>query len=383
MFTTGSKLFLGATVVSIVATIVYGVSTGGTAGITGTVGLVSVSAALAFLTGLNFFIRDGNVPGLDPAATTSAPAARGPVTRSWWPLIGAGGVGLLMVGAVSEPVVFKAGVVVLVASIVEWMVQAWSERASGDATYNARVRRRILHPLELPLLGAVIIAVIVYSFSRIMLWLSETDGPVAFGIVATLVLVGGFLFAYKPGLKKGAIVAIATIAGLGLVSTGAVMAIDGQRHIEPEHTFTSDRNQGICDSAEELPADEDGSQSVAMKANLAATLILEADGTLRAKELETGTADGPFLVARSTVTNIVFKNDSDEHRRLTLALGEFTENVNGSEVKHQPKMCTTLVKPGGVAFMTFSIPKPSVATPVPYEFTVPGVDSASVPVVVP
>lgn len=383
MFTTGSKLFLGASFVSIVSTLVYGITTGGTAGITGTIGLISVSAALVFLTGMNFFVRDGNVPGLDPQAAASSAAAQGPVTRSWWPLAGAFGLGLLVIGAISEPVVFKAGVVVVIASIVEWMVQAWSERASADVAYNSRVRRRILHPLELPVLGAVIVAIIVYSFSRIMLWLSETDGPVAFGIVATLVLVAGFIFAYRPGLKKGVIVGVATIAGLGIVSTGAVMAIDGQRHMEPEHTFTSHENVDICGSEEEVPADEDGSQSVAAKANLAATIILEDDGTLQAKEIETGASEGPLYIARSTITNIMFKNESDEERRLTLNLGEFTEDVNGSEVKHQPKLCTTLVEQGGVAFMTFSIPKTSQATAVPYSFTVPGVESASIEVVVP
>lgn len=383
MFTTGSKLFLGATLVSVVATIAYGVSTGGGAGITGTIGLISVSAVLAFLTGVNFFIRDGNVPPLDPSAVSAAAAARPPVTRSWWPLIGAGGLGLLVIGAVSEPIVFKAGIVVVLAATVEWMVQAWSERASADTAYNSRVRKRLLHPIELPVLGAVVIAIIVYSFSRIMLWLSQSGGPVAFGVIATLVLVVGFTVAYRPGLKRGAIVAVCAIAGLGLVSTGAVTAVDGERHIEDHHTFTNPGNQGICSSEEELPADEDGSQHVAAKANLAATIILTEDGTLEADELETGRSEGPLLFGRSSTTNVMFANHSDEDRRLTLNLGEFTQQVNGSEVKQRPQVCTTLVEPGKTGFLTFSIPKTSAATSLPYSFTVPGVESASIEVVVP
>ena len=109
----------------------------------------------------------------------------------------------IAVGAVSKPIVFKAGVVLVLAAGVEWMVQGWSERASADPAYNAELRKRMLHPLEFPVLGAAGLAVVIYSFSRIMLWIDKSRGPVVFIVAGALVLFGGFLFASKPSLKKG------------------------------------------------------------------------------------------------------------------------------------------------------------------------------------
>ena len=44
-----------------------------------------------------------------------------------------------------------AGLVVL----LEWMVSAWADRASGDEAANRRIRNRIMYPLEIPVFGAI------------------------------------------------------------------------------------------------------------------------------------------------------------------------------------------------------------------------------------
>jgi hypothetical protein len=64
-------------------------------------------------------------------------------------------------------------------------------------------------------------------------------------------------------------------------------------------------------------------------------------------------------------------------------LGEFEQDVNGTIVKQRPKVCTTLVREDGTAFMTFRVTKPSFASTQPYTLEVPGVDTAKVEVVVP
>ncbi len=79
MFTTGSKFFFGATLLSIIATVVYAVSTGGPTGLMGTIGLVSVTLVFGFLAGINFFNRDGNVPALEQGAELTSAAAQAPV----------------------------------------------------------------------------------------------------------------------------------------------------------------------------------------------------------------------------------------------------------------------------------------------------------------
>ena len=288
MFTTGSKLFLGATVLSIVAAVVVAVCMGGSSAWLGVIGLVSAAASFAFLFGVNYYVRDGNVSAMSENAATESPAAQQPAQRSMWPALAAVALGAIAVGAQSKPIVFKAGVVVLLAAAVEWMVQSWSERASADPRYNADVRKRMLHPIEFPVLAAAGLGVVIYSFSRIMLWIDKSGGPVVFVIAGALVLVGGFLLAAKPGLKKGVVTGVCAIALLGLVSTGAVMAIDGQRTIETHPTTNTD-NGAACLLAEEGPGtqsevDHKGSQTVAAKAGIGITVVLE-DGKLTAHEL--------------------------------------------------------------------------------------------------
>ena len=387
MFTTGSKLFLGATVMSTVAAVVYGASKGGATGWQGVVGLLSAALVFAFLFGVNYFAKDGNVSAMSDNATTESPAAQPPVERSMWPALAALAVGALAVGAQSRPIVFKAGVVLLLAAAVEWMVQGWSERASGDRAYNAGLRKRMLNPLEFPLLAAAGLAAIIYSFSRIMLWIDKSGGPVVFIIAGSLVLFGGFLFASRPTLKKGIIAGICTIGALGLVSTGAVMAVDGQRTIEAHPTTRTD-NGAACALAEEGPGtqaevDNKGSQAVASKSAIGITLVLE-NGKLTAHELGLPGTLQTVTVSRGNIVNVIFKNRDPEKRRLTVNMGEFEQDINGTKVQQHPKTCTTLVRgKDGSQFLSFILPKPSIASTQPYTFTVPGIDGASIDIKVP
>lgn len=387
MFTTGSKLFLGATVLSTVAAIVFGVSKGGADGWLGVIGLLSAALAFALLAGINYYVHDGNVSAMSEHATTEAPAAQPPVERSVWPALTAVGVGAIAVGAVSKPIVFKAGVVMLIAAAVEWMVHGWSERASADPAYNASLRKRMLHPIEFPVLGAAGLAAVIYSFSRIMLWIDKSGGPVVFIIAGALVLFGGFVFASKPSLKKGLVAGVCAIGLLGLVSTGAVMAVDGQRTIE-EHPTTESDSAAACSLAEEGPGeqaeiDELGSQAVASKSSIAITVILEG-GKLSAHEQAVAEPQNPVTVSRGNIVNVIFKNRDPEKRRLTVNMGEFEEDINGTTVKTRPKVCTTLVRQNdGSQFLSFRLPKPSIASAQPYSFTVPGVDGAEIEIKVP
>ncbi|MDP9463945.1 MAG: hypothetical protein M3P52_04920 [Actinomycetota bacterium] len=386
MFTTGSKLFLGATVLSTVAAVVFGVSNGGSSGWLGVVGLLSAALAFAFLFGINYYAHDGSVSAMSDNATTESPAAQPPVGRSMWPALLAAAVGAIAVGAESKPIVFKAGVVLLLAAAVEWMVHGWSERASADPAYNAGLRKRMLQPIEFPVLAASGRAAVIYSFSRIMLWIDKSGGPVVFIIAGALVLVGGFLLASKPSLKKGMVTGVCTIGVLGLVSTGAVMAVDGQRTIEAHPTTSSD-NGAACALEEEgegtqAEIDEKASQAVASKASIGITVVLE-DGKLTAHELGLLGNQNPVTVSRGNVVTVIFKNRDAEKRRLTVNMGEFEEDSNGTPVKTRPRVCTTLVREDGSQFLSFVLPKPSIASALPYTFTVPGVEGAEIEIKVP
>jgi len=380
MFTTGSKLFIGATTLSLLATISWAVLKGGDVGWTGTIGLVSLTIALGFLTGINFFVRDCNVSGMDEDARTTAAAAQRHPGSSIWPLFGAVGLGLLVVGAVSEPIVMKAGLLVLLAVLVEWMVQAWSEKASGDPDYNAKVRKRVLNPLEFPVLGAVIVAVIIYSFSRIMLFVTKSSGPIVFAVIASLILLFGFLFSMRSNVKRSLIVGVCTIAALGLVSTGAVMAIDGEREIHEHETIETD--PGVCLSPEETEIDHKASQSVGAKSNVTATIVFE-HGELQAFAEGVDQPLQTITLQRSNTNNIMFSNLDEEEVRLTANLGTFETVQNGTPVTQTPITCTPLVEQDGEALLTLTLPKSSMASSTPFTFTVPGFPETSIEIVVP
>ena len=98
------------------------------------------------LTAINLYTRDADVSSMDPAALTDSAAAHpAPPAEPLADRRCARRV-LVVVGLVTYPVVFVFGIIALIAATVEWMVQAWSERASGDAGYNREVRERFAHP---------------------------------------------------------------------------------------------------------------------------------------------------------------------------------------------------------------------------------------------
>jgi len=377
MITTGSKLFFGATALSVIGAIVFAITTGGPTGLMGSVGLLSLACIFGFLGGINYFNRDGNVPAMQQGVQYTASAAQPPVGLSMWPLVASVGVGGLIVGAVSKPVVFKVSVVIVIIATMEWMVQGWSERASADADYNASVRKRVLHPLEFPILGALGLGAIVYAFSRIMLTVSKEATPWIFLVIGTIVAVGAFLFAGKRKVSRGTVLGVCTIGAVALLGAGVASARQGQRTIE-EHATTVD--SALClEGGTEAEIDDHGSQDVSAKSNVIANIFLESNNDLNARVAGFTDPEDNFdtiTVPRSTDVRIRFHNESNIPQRLTARLGTFGEE---SEVV----MCTTAINPGKEAFLSFKIPKTNAASSTPLELQVPGVEGQTIAIVVP
>jgi hypothetical protein len=378
MFTTGSKLFFGATALSVAGAIVFAITTGGPTGLLGTIGLLSLASIFAFLGGINFFNRDGNVPAMQQGVQYTSSAAQPPVGRSMWPLVASVGVGGLVVGAVSRPVVFKVAVVVVIVATMEWMVQGWSERASADAEYNASIRKRVLHPLEFPILGAIGLGIIVYSFSRIMLTVSKEATPWVFMAIGAIVTVGAFLFASKRKISRNAVLGICTLGLVAIFGAGVASAVQGQRHIEEHPTTESD--PALClEGGTDEHVDEHGSQDVSAKSNVIANIYLESNEDLIARIAGYRDPEDNFdtiTVPRSTDVRIRFHNESDSPQRLTARMGTFGEEA-------EVVMCTTAINPGKEAFLTFKIPKTNAASSTPMELIVPGVEGQTIAIVVP
>ena len=383
MFTTGSKFLIGSAVIATVTAIAYGVTQDG---VMGTIGLASAAIVLWFLAVLNLFIRDSNYWADEISSIDTAPAAvRAPV-NTVWPFAFAFSAAVFAVGLVTYQAVFVIGVVLLLVTGAEWTAEAWAHRASADVSHNADVRDRIANPLEFPLAAAIGIGIVVYAFSRVMLWLSKTSTVVAFSVLGAIIITLAFLFAYRPKVSSKAAAVVIGVGALGLIAGGAAAGLSGERDIEQHETTEGLAEEGvdICTSPEEFEADEKASQTVAATAAVAATITLGAEGELT-YELNGPSAQGAdgITLPRSNPNNIVFRNDSGEHRRLSASLGTEVVEEDGVEEERPFYVCTALVDDGGVQNITMSVALPSVTAEDGYFFFVPGVDTARLNLLVP
>ncbi|MFT7503402.1 MAG: hypothetical protein ACI91Q_002213 [Gammaproteobacteria bacterium] len=395
MFTTGSKLLIGSSVLSTVAAVVYGVTQNEALGI---VGLVSAAIALAFLAGVNVWAADSNVSALDATAVSTSEASDDPPGASIWPMVFAVGAAAVLLGLVSQQSIFTIGLVILLAAGAQWAVQAWAESASTDSATNADVRGRLANPLEYPLLGAVAVGGIAYALSRIMLWLSKTNTIIAFVVLAAIVASVAFIFAVRPSVKRGAIGGVLTVGAVAIVAGGVAAGVDGERDVHVHETIAADAAL-FCDSPDAFEIDDDASQTVSTKAGTY-TILLTAAGNLEF-DLPGPIVEGADAISlrRSNPNNIVFRNDSGEARRLTLDIGPAPEaeeaapadeEGHGADESHGEKSgrnltCTSLVGDGGAQLITVTFDEPSFAyadDAEAFRFYVPGTD-AELDVVVP
>ena len=248
MITTGSKWFFGLGLVSLVLAVAYGWTTGGngvgplTMGYRGGVGdhlgyglLVAAGFISLFLGSVSLAVRDADAEAVVQVAGSEAVPAAIPASPSYWPAVTAFGVALVIVGLVASPVLFVFGLVALGIVLVEWAVQTWADRATGDPATNRQIRNHLMNPIEFPAAGLLAIGVVVAAFSRIFLTLSA-DAAVWVGIgMATVIIVAGFFFASRPRLSRNMIVAVLLVAAVAVIGVGIGGAVRGEREFhEPD-----------------------------------------------------------------------------------------------------------------------------------------------------
>jgi hypothetical protein len=246
MFTTGSKWFLGLGVAALVLAVAYGWTTGGTGlgpltvGYKGGIGdhvgyalLMSIAGAAFFLGILAVAIRDADSSAIAQVAGTElAPKVAPPARGAYWPVLGALGASLVLLGLVMSNVLFFVGFGVVVAVGVEWMVLAWSDRATGDPEVNRSIRQRIMGPFEIPVTGVLIAGGTIFSFSRVFLAASEHGAVYAAIGAGTMVFLLGILLATRPKISSNLVAGLLVVVALGVVSGGVVAAAHGERKVE-------------------------------------------------------------------------------------------------------------------------------------------------------
>lgn len=367
MFTTGSKLLFGASGASLVGTLLYGILAGG---IMGTVGLVSLTAGLIFLAGINAFIRDANVAADDVAQFSGSAAAAPKPASSVWPIAVAVGGALIALGVVIHAVLTIIGLVVVLAASAEWLLQGWAESASSDASHNQEVRGRLAYTAEMPVAAAIGLGLIVFMFSRVMLGVpTKSSTIIAFSIVATIVLIGGTMISRARSLSAPKMFGIFSVVSVVLLAGGAVAGLNGEREIEEHHTTAHYAELDKC-GEEEISADEHASQTVAGKANSSAEVTLDEDGLSYTRPGLNDPQTGMIQLPRSNANNILFRNETAEPRRFIAEMA----NVDGSPAR----ICTALVEEGGVQLLTVNYSAPSFDPAVEesggYAFVVAGLD---------
>jgi hypothetical protein len=380
MFTTGSKLLIGSAVAAAVFALVYGVTQGGALG---TIGLVSAAAGLSLLAAINTIVRDSNVSAMDHDAFAASAAAQATARPSLWPLLAALGATAMTLGLATYRAFFMLGLIALVAAALEWLFQGWSERASVDPAFNAHVRNVIADPLELPVAGAIAAAVVVFSFSRVMLGLpSKSATIIAFAIVGALVVAVGAIVGLKRNVSKPTLAGTFGLAIVALIAGGTFAGLNGERPTEPHHTTAMVARSGEC-GAEETEADAEASQTVSAKANAAAELIFDGS-KLRADLPGYDGRSSSLYLQRSNASNVLFRNESEHPARVVIDMHPRLDD-NGLPIGPE-QICSSLVEEGGVQLLTLEFARPSWAIEAEglgsYEFVVPG-SEARLEVVVP
>jgi hypothetical protein len=371
MFKNISKYLLGLTMLAVVAFAIsmFYVHPAALAA----VALLGLFTALSLFAGVSISLRDGD-------SETGATASLGhpAPTSSMWPLITAVGAAMVLFGTITNSLVFVLGIVVLLAALVEWSVLAWSEGASSDAAFNSASRKRLLNPIEFPILAAVGLGVVIFSFSRVMLAVNKDLGAVLFIVIGVLVLLGGVLFAFRPTLKRGLVTTICVTAAVGLLAAGIGGASVGNRSelvVAAEENHYASRE---CGPEASSYGDKGASQTISSKSGVIATINFEGRKLTAQVQGVVGTQD-TITIPRSNPSSIIFRNFDAEPVRLVAHLGkrELTADVSEDVL-----VCTQLTDSGGEQLLTLTIPKPSNSNG-PYSFRVAGIDGQSIDLVVP
>ena len=245
MLTTSFKLYFGMAVGALVAAVTFGYTTGGnntgplSLGWKGAVGnqtgyliLIGVAVTCGFLGLLFVSFRDADPTAAAAALGVDQPPAQLPTQPSYWPLIAMFGVAALALGLVLSSAIFLVGVGLLTIVAIEWAMQAWADRATGDPQTNRELRDRVMHPIEVPVVAALAIAAVPLGASRVLLSSSRIGAVWVASVVAAIVLGVAVFVALKPRISKNIVAAIVLFGGLAFIAAGVTAAVIGERDFE-------------------------------------------------------------------------------------------------------------------------------------------------------
>lgn len=247
MISTGAKLWYAISGLALVAAGVYFVATSGEE--YGAIILAFAGIAAAVLGTTSIVVRDGDVAA-PPEGTAAVELPRPHALPAVWPALTAVGVAVAVIGFAAGNAFLYVGFALLGIVLVEWMVQAWAERASTDPAANQGLRNRIMFPLEIPALAVIGFAVVVLAFSRVLLALPKTGSSVVAILVAAFVLGIAAILANRPQLSSSLISGIVVLGMIALLGGGIVGAVAGEREFEHHGDDHDDHGEVVDPEAE-------------------------------------------------------------------------------------------------------------------------------------
>jgi hypothetical protein len=251
MFTWGPKFLFAVSLAGLIGAFAYGVVTGGdpigvaTLGYKGGVGdhfgyavLIGVGISAHVVGWLLVATRDGDAEAMaQRAGVTSVPAVTQPADPSFWAPMSAFGVAAIIAGLAVSMIFFYLGLVVLFVAGLQWLVQAWSDRATGDPAINRVIRDRVVGPFEVPVMALLGFALVAIAMSRVFLAASATGAVIA-GTVATVIIFGSAVLFSKVDVKPAVLRGVVALGAVAVLAAGIAGATVGERdfHHGEEHS---------------------------------------------------------------------------------------------------------------------------------------------------
>ena len=234
MFTPVSKMFAAISGISLVAAIAYNIDATGDGKLV-TFLFVSMLVLGIALCAASVAARDGD-SDTDPSAAggDAAAASVSSASASYWPAVTALGITTIGAGLIVGRLLVILGLVTLLASLFEWGIQGWADRATSDPAESRALRHKLMNPVEVPLGAGIAVVAIVLSFSRIFLSVGTHTAAFAFIGFGVMVLGIAVLLAFKPNLRRTLVTGIVSVASIGVLAGGIAGASSGEREFVNE-----------------------------------------------------------------------------------------------------------------------------------------------------
>lgn len=251
MITTAAKLWFAVFFLALVGAFVYGFAAGGEWFGSTVLGTVSVAALVLGV--LAVALRDS----VDTEAPMDEVVARSALPAGW-PALGAVGAGVALIGLAGGNALLYVGIGIVGVTFLEWMVQAWAERATADPAFNQSLRDRIMSPFETPIVALVVIGFVLIAFSRILLAVDKEASTAIAIVVAAAIFGVGATVAARPRLGSSVLAGLLALGAVALLAAGIAGGVAGQRHFEHHGDEHAEEAEG--DEAGNNPTADEGGE---------------------------------------------------------------------------------------------------------------------------